>query len=90
MTHTILNKKALLHRVRRLRGQLEAVERALVEEKGCSEVMLRLATTRGAIHSLMVELLDEHLHTHVLNVSANRKQARAADEISRVFRLSLR
>lgn len=90
MSHTILHKKALLHRVRRLRGQLEAVERALVEEKGCAEVMLMLAATRGAIHSLMVELLDEHIHTHVLDKSANRKQARAADDVARVFRMSLR
>lgn len=90
MSHTIQHKKALLDRVRRIRGQLDAVERALVEEKGCAEVMLRLATSRGAIHSLMAELLDEHIHTHVLDGAASRKQSRAADEVSRVFRLSLR
>ncbi|HKF28778.1 MAG TPA: metal-sensing transcriptional repressor, partial [Candidatus Binataceae bacterium] len=35
MSHTIREKTKLLHRVRRLRGQLLAVERALEEEAGC-------------------------------------------------------
>ena len=90
MGHTVLHKKRLLHRVRRIRGQLEAVERALVEERGCAEVMLTLAASRGAIHSLMRELLEEHLHTHVLDTTASPKQKRAAEEVARVFRMSLR
>lgn len=90
MGHTVLHKKRLLHRVRRIRGQLDAVERALVDERGCSEVMLTLAASRGAIHSLMVELLEEHLHTHVLAAKAGAKQHQAADEVAKVFRMSLR
>lgn len=90
MTHTILHRKRLLNRVRRIGGQLAAVERALTEEQGCAEVMIRLAASRGAIHSLMVELLDEHVRTHVLDKSASRRQTRAAAEVARVFRLSLR
>ena len=90
MGHTVLHKKRLLHRVRRIRGQIDAVERALVDERGCAEVMLTLAASRGAIHSLMVELLEEHLHTHVLVATAGAKQRKAADEIAKVFRMSLR
>lgn len=90
MGHTILHKKRLLNRVRRIRGQLDAVERALEQERGCAEVMLTLAASRGAIHALMVELLDEHLHTHVLDGKAAAKHRQAADEVSKVFRMSLR
>lgn len=90
MGHTILHKKPLLNRVRRIRGQLEAVERALVEERGCAEVMLTLSASRGAIHALMVELLDEHLHTHVVDPVEKAKRHRAAEEVAAVFRRSLR
>ncbi|MCK6480190.1 MAG: metal/formaldehyde-sensitive transcriptional repressor [Planctomycetaceae bacterium] len=90
MSHTIQRKKSLLHRVRRIRGQVEAVERALAEERGCAEVMLTLAASRGAIHALMVELLDEHLRSHVAGASSEGDRRRGADEVARVFRMSLR
>ncbi len=90
MSHTIQHKKRLIHRVRRICGQIEAVERALVDEKGCAEVMLTLAASRGAIHSLMVELLEEHLHTHVVDPGVKAKRHEAADEVAKVFRISLR
>ena len=90
MGHTIMHKKRLLNRVRRIRGQLGAVERALDEERGCAEVMLTLAASRGAIHALMVELLEEHLDTHVLDEAPGAKRRQAVDEVAKVFRLSLR
>lgn len=90
MGHTILHKKRLLNRVRRIRGQVDAVERALERERGCAEVMLTLAASRGAIHALMVELLDEHLHTHVVDSRSASKRHEAAEEVSKVFRMSLR
>ena len=90
MGHTILNKKRLLNRVRRIRGQVEAVERALEDERGCAEVMLTLAASRGAIHALMVELLEEHLRTHVVDATNVKKRQEAADEVAKVFRMSLR
>ncbi|HEY2774855.1 MAG TPA: metal/formaldehyde-sensitive transcriptional repressor [Candidatus Binatia bacterium] len=90
MGHTILHKKPLLNRVRRIRGQLEAVERALVEERGCAEVMMTLSASRGAIHALMAELLEEHLYTHVVDPSAKSKRHEAAEEVVKVFRRSLR
>lgn len=90
MGHTIQDKTRLLHRVRRIRGQLEAVERALAEEHGCAKVMLTLAASRGAIHALMVELLEEHLRSHVVDAASGRKRRTAADEVAKVFRMSLR
>ena len=90
MSHTIENKKRLLNRVRRIRGQVEAVERALVEEIGCAEIMMTLAAARGAIHGLMVELLEEHLHTHVVDPADETERHEAAEEVAKVFRMSLR
>jgi DNA-binding FrmR family transcriptional regulator len=58
MTHTIREKQKLINRVRRIRGQLEGVERMLEEEKGCSEVMQVIAGVRGAVNGLMAEVIE--------------------------------
>lgn len=49
MGHTVREKTKLLNRVRRIRGQMEAVERALQEEKGCVVVLQLIAGVRGAV-----------------------------------------
>jgi DNA-binding FrmR family transcriptional regulator len=90
MGHTILHKRRLLHRVRRIRGQVEAVERALTGERGCGEVMLTLAASRGAIHALMAELMTEHLRSHVVGVASEAERRKGAGEIERTFRRALR
>jgi DNA-binding FrmR family transcriptional regulator len=54
MTHTIREKSKLLARVKRIRGQVEAVERALETEIGCADVLQLIASARGAINGLMV------------------------------------
>jgi DNA-binding FrmR family transcriptional regulator len=53
MSHTIREKQKLLARVRRIRGQVEAIERALDDEAGCEQVMHQIAGVRGAIGGLM-------------------------------------
>jgi DNA-binding FrmR family transcriptional regulator len=67
MAHTTKGKTKLLNRVRRLRGQIEAIERALGEEKDCSEVLHLVAAVRGATNGLMVELLEDHIRFHVVD-----------------------
>jgi DNA-binding FrmR family transcriptional regulator len=69
MSHTVANKGKLLNRIRRIRGQLEAVERALDTEAGCGVVLQRIAAARGAMNSLMSEVLEDHVRTHVLSTS---------------------
>lgn len=65
MTHTIREKQKLINRVRRLRGQMEAVERMLEEERGCAEVMQVIAGIRGAVNGLMAEVIEDHIHHHL-------------------------
>jgi FrmR/RcnR family transcriptional regulator, repressor of rcnA expression len=65
MTHTIREKQKLINRVRRLRGQMESIERMLDEEKGCAEVMHLIAGVRGAINGLMGEVIEDHIRMHL-------------------------
>lgn len=89
MSHTIAAKAKLLNRVRRLRGQIESVERALETEAGCGIVLQRIAAARGAMNALMSEVLEDHLMTHVLSTKA-RANVVAADQLMEVVRTYLK
>ena len=67
MTHTLREKQKLLARVRRIKGQVEAIERALDSEAGCDEVMHLIAAARGAMAGLMAEVVEEHVRTHLVD-----------------------
>jgi DNA-binding FrmR family transcriptional regulator len=83
MSHTIKDKKELLLRAKRIQGQVEALVRALTEERDCSEVLQLLSAARGAMNSLMAELLEGHIRSHVLNgrQKPSSEQVAAADEV---------
>ena len=85
--HTSRNKKKLIARVRRIRGQLEAVERAIAADEGCAAVMNTVAAARGALHGLVAELIEDHLRFHVLDPELRPSKRRdAATELLDVVR----
>ena len=67
MSHMICEKPKLLKRVRRIRGQVEAVERALDAEIGCADIMQLIAAVRGAINGLMAEVMQDHIRVHAID-----------------------
>jgi DNA-binding FrmR family transcriptional regulator len=71
MSHTIHDKKKLLSRVRRIRGQIDAIERALEEERGCTEVLQQITSCRGAMNGLVAVVLEEHIRTHLIDAEAH-------------------
>jgi DNA-binding FrmR family transcriptional regulator len=90
MSHTIREKTKLLARVRRIRGQVEAVERALDEEIGCADVLQLIASVRGAVNGLMAEVMEDHIRTHVLDPTSGTERTRGADELIDVVRAYLK
>jgi FrmR/RcnR family transcriptional regulator, repressor of rcnA expression len=78
-----------LLRVRRIRGQLEAVERALEDEIGCSDMLQLIAGLRGALNGLLTELLEDYIRTHVVDPSST-EQTYAAVELVDVIRSNLK
>jgi DNA-binding FrmR family transcriptional regulator len=85
--HTIANKKKLIARVRRIRGQLEAVERALEAEAGCTEVLQTVTSARGALNGLVGELIEDHIRMHVIDPEgATAPQRDAAEELVQIVR----
>jgi DNA-binding FrmR family transcriptional regulator len=67
MSHTLHEKKKLLARVRRIKGQVEAIERALEGEAGCEQVLHLIAGVRGATAGLMAEVVEDHVRTHLVD-----------------------
>ena len=90
--HTIKQKSRLLARVRRIRGQLEAVERGLEAELGCADVLMLVASVRGAINGLTAELIEDHIRRHVVDPARDSDRARAegAAELIEVVRTYLK
>jgi len=85
--HTARHKKQLVARVRRVRGQVEAVERALEQGRGCEEVVRTIAAARGAINALAAEILCEHVEEHLGAPRISSKaRAAAATELAHVIR----
>ena len=65
MPHTINAKRQLLTRVRRIKGQSEALEKALEQEIECAAILQQIAAIRGAVNGLMAEVLEGHIREHL-------------------------
>jgi DNA-binding FrmR family transcriptional regulator len=91
MTHTIQNGKSLLTRVRRITGQSQALEAALISQTECQQILQQLAAIRGAVNGLMVEVLEGHLREHVLAPDTTPEQRETdLDAVTRVLRSYLK
>jgi DNA-binding FrmR family transcriptional regulator len=92
MAHTTRDKQKLLNRVRRIKGQIEAVENGIDRGQDCSTILLTIAACRGAINSLMAEIIEGHIRFHVLDPDRqpSTEQARAAQELIDVVRAYLK
>ena len=92
MPHTVEDKKKLLNRVHRLRGQIDAIERALDADAGCTEIMRLLTAGRGAINGIMAIVIENHIQVHMVgnNRKASRPEVDATDELIEVLRSYIR
>lgn len=80
MPHSPEEKKRVLARVRRVRGQCDALERALEAGADCGPVLQQIAAIRGAINGLMSEVLESHIREDFSQpASADEHDARVQD-----------
>lgn len=78
----------LVTRTKKVIGQLESVLRALHQDEQCAEVLQRLAAARGAINSLMGELLEDHIRNHMPRNTKSSEEA--ADDVIEIVRTYLK
>jgi FrmR/RcnR family transcriptional regulator, repressor of frmRAB operon len=92
VAHTQRNKDKLLARIGRIRGQLNAAQVALEEQRECAEVLQVLAACRGALSSLVAEVIEDHVRFHVADPSdrPGTKRAQAIEQLIEVLRTYMR
>jgi len=88
MSHLSREKLDLVTRTKKVIGQLESVLRGLNDDEQCADVLQRLAAARGAINSLMGELLEDHIRNHMPRRSKSSEEA--ADDVIEIVRTYLK
>lgn len=87
MAHINKTRDALLGRVKRIAGQIGAVERALGSDADCTEVLHLVAAVRGAVNGLLDEIIVEHLEAHVASPDLTAEERRkGAEDLVTVIR----
>jgi DNA-binding FrmR family transcriptional regulator len=85
MTHISQEKekRKLLIRLRRIRGQIDAVERRLQEDASCAAILQQATACRGALNGFIAEVIEDHILEHMIDPSIARDdpRAQAAEEL---------
>jgi DNA-binding FrmR family transcriptional regulator len=91
VSHTIRQKRKLAHRVARIRGQVEAIARALDGQAECGDVLRLIASARGAMNSLMAEVVEGHIRDHAFRGARPRSgKGQAAEDLVDIIRSYLK
>jgi DNA-binding FrmR family transcriptional regulator len=83
MSHVANEKSKLLNRLKRLRGQIEAIERAVDADDECAAVLQQATAARGALDGFIAEVIEDHIREHMVDPhgSRNSPQVDAAEEL---------
>jgi DNA-binding FrmR family transcriptional regulator len=92
LAHVANEKTRLLHRLRRIRGQLEAIERAVEQDLECARVLQQATACRGALEGFIAEVIEDHVREHMIDPSApaSDPRAQAAEDLVGILRTYLR
>ncbi len=90
MSHHEREKVKLLQRLRKLRGQLDAVERSLTADEDCGGQLMLLAAVRGGVNSLMGEVLETHIRFHLTDGAREQIAPELAEDLIDLVRAYLK
>jgi DNA-binding FrmR family transcriptional regulator len=76
MAHIAREKTKLLNRLRRIKGQVEAIERAVEADQECARVLQQSTACRGALDGFIGEVIEDHIREHLVDPSAAKDDAR--------------
>jgi DNA-binding FrmR family transcriptional regulator len=83
MAHIANEKTKLLNRLKRIRGQIDAIERAVEADQECTRVLQQATACRGAMDGFIAEVIEDHIREHMVDPAAPRDDPRvqAAEEL---------
>ncbi|MFG6515771.1 metal/formaldehyde-sensitive transcriptional repressor [Sulfitobacter sp. TB366] len=81
MPHSPEEKKRAITRLRRIKGQVEALERAIEAGTDCAPLLQQIVAMRGATNGLMAEVMESHLkETFVPGVKPDGESGSGAND----------
>ena len=86
MAHTVKDKNKILARVNRLKGQLDAVSKAVESESDCYQVMQVLASCRGALNGLMGDVVEGHIRDHIVEADNRKFAAESGEDLIEIMK----
>ncbi len=91
MSNPDKEQQKLVARIKRIRGQVDSIERSLTTGDNCADVLMLLANVRGGINSLMAEVLEDHIRLHLLTPeNTSTKPAELAEDMIDLVRAYLK
>jgi len=94
MGHTARDREKLVPRIKKIRGQVDGIQRKLEEDDDddCFAVLQTVAACRGALNSLMVEIIDGHVRGHILDPKQKptAAQTQASEQLLEIVRAFLK
>ena len=90
MGHVTRNQKKLLSRVRRIGGQVGALEKALESDADCTDILVQIAAVRGAVSALMMEVLTGHLEEHIAGETDKRRRDSELAVLTKLMKTHIR
>lgn len=90
MPHTPEEKKKAITRLRRIRGQAEALERAIDAETECGQLLQQLAALRGAVNGMIAEILESHMRETFTPQSSEQQMQQGLDNTLALIRSYLK
>jgi len=83
MSHVAKEKQKLLNRLKRLRGQIEAIERAVEADAECARVLQQATSCRGALDGFIAEVIEDHIREHMIDpqAAADDPRRQAGEEL---------
>lgn len=90
MAHTIKEKNKIVARVNRIKGQMEALGKAIETEQDCYQVMQLLASCRGALNGLMAEVVEGHIREHIMHAENKKDSDESAEDLIDIMKSFLK
>lgn len=92
MSHVAAEKQKLLNRLKRIRGQIDALERAVDGDVECARVLQQATACRGALEGFIAEVIEDHIREHMVDpqLPAGDPRAQAAEELVAIIKAYLR
>lgn len=86
------DKAKIVARLRRVEGQVRAIEQMVEDDKYCIDILTQISASNSALKSVALLLLDDHLNHCVRQASveggvvAEEKMAEASQAIARLVK----